>query len=419
MATGPKFGGLPFDQQIAFFRAKLNLPTQSWTDIWNGQHSKAFVIAGATRDDLLADFRAAVDKVIAEGVTLQQFRKDFDQIVAKHGWAYNGSRNSRSRVIYDTNLRQSYSAGRYHQAQAIKEERPYWEYRHNDAAVTYPRPLHKAWSGTVLHADDPWWSTHCPQNGWGCKCYFVTWSAADLSRRLGKSGPDQAPPIEWRTVTIGKNGPNPRTVQVPAGIDPGFGYSPGEAAWGRNVAQRVLDEQAGGKWVELPGKTPAELGRPTKVPLDEPQAELGARAEAPADVEPLFEAAIGGDQAFLEDPLGEQVLVDRSIPDHIAEDVKRLDGREAYFPFIKETVTDPYEIWIGWARNELTGRYSIRKRYVKGLKIKNGQAMTIVSESIGGVWTGVTAYRSDARGGAARYGTLIYARDEASAERAP
>jgi hypothetical protein len=418
VAAGPKFGGLPFDQQIAFFRRKLNLPTESWTDIFNGQHSRAFVIAGATRDELLADFRAAVDKVIAQGVTLEQFRKDFDQIVAKHGWAYNGSRNWRSRVIYDTNLRTSYMAGRWQQAQAIKRRRPYWRYRHNDAAVIHPRPLHKAWSGTVLSADDPWWSTHFPPNGWGCKCYFDTLSEGDLTA-LGKSGPDPAPAVEWRTVTVGKNGPNPRTVEVPAGIDPGFGYNVGEAAWGRNVAQRVLDEQAGGKWVEIPGKTPAELGRPAKVPLDETAIDLGGRAESPADLEPLFEKAIGGEQAYVADPLGEQILLDRTIPDHIAESPARLDGRETFFPLLRETVTDPYEIWISWARNELTGRYAIRRRYIKGFQLSKGKAVTIVTESVGNVWIGVTAYRSDPKAGAARVGTLIYARDAASAERGP
>ena len=28
----------------------------------------------------------------------------------------------------------------------------------------------KGWDGTVLPLDDPWWSSHSPQNGWGCKC---------------------------------------------------------------------------------------------------------------------------------------------------------------------------------------------------------------------------------------------------------
>ena len=49
--------------------------------------------------------------------------------------------------------------------------------------------------------------------------------------RLGKSGPDQAPQIRTRTVTVGARGPTPRTVEVPEGIDPvssGSGGNPGQ-----------------------------------------------------------------------------------------------------------------------------------------------------------------------------------------------
>ena len=89
---------LPFEEQEKFFRAKLNIPTRKWTDLWKDQHSKGFMVAGAYKADLLADFRDAVDKAITQGTTLEEFRKDFDQIVAKHGWSYNGSRNWRSEV---------------------------------------------------------------------------------------------------------------------------------------------------------------------------------------------------------------------------------------------------------------------------------------------------------------------------------
>ena len=37
----------PWDAQLAYFRQKLNLGTERWTDIMKGQHDKAFVVAGA------------------------------------------------------------------------------------------------------------------------------------------------------------------------------------------------------------------------------------------------------------------------------------------------------------------------------------------------------------------------------------
>lgn len=91
-----------------------------------------------------------------------------------------------------------------------------------------PREKHLAWDGLVLRHDDDWWDTHYPPNGWGCKCFVEALSVSNLMRR-GKSEPDTAPPIEERTVEVGTRGPNPRTVTVPEGIDPGWDYAPGQS----------------------------------------------------------------------------------------------------------------------------------------------------------------------------------------------
>ena len=220
---------LPFNEQIEFFRNKLNLGTQAWTDIWHDQHDRAFVVAGAAHADLVEDLRAAVDSAIADGTTLATFRKEFDQIVARHGWSYKGGRNWRTQVIYSTNVRTSYAAGRYRQMKEISSRRPYWRYRHSHASED-PREQHLAWDGMILMHDDPWWDTHYPPGGWGCKCYVEALSQRDLER-LGKSGPDQAPALNMRTVTVGVNGPSPRVVEVPEGIDPGWAYAPGQSTW--------------------------------------------------------------------------------------------------------------------------------------------------------------------------------------------
>ena len=231
---------LPFAEQINYFRAKLNLPTQSYADIYGAEHDAAFVVAGMARMDMLADMRAAVDKAIADGITLDAFRKDFDDIVARYGWQYNGGRDWRSRIIYNTNLYSSYQAGRYEQQQEMKQLRPYWEYRHRDGQK-HPRPEHEAWDGLVLHCDDPWWQTHYPVNAYGCKCTVFAHSARSLARNGLKVG--KAPPVEMHTVVVGKNSANPRIVAVPKGIDPGFDHVPGK---NRASAAQMLLEKAKG-----------------------------------------------------------------------------------------------------------------------------------------------------------------------------
>ncbi|MGT4071588.1 UNVERIFIED_CONTAM: F protein, partial [Aeromonas hydrophila] len=62
-----RYGSLPFEEAIAFFRQKLDMPSERWADVWRDAHNRAFIVAGATKTDLLADLRGAVDKAISEG----------------------------------------------------------------------------------------------------------------------------------------------------------------------------------------------------------------------------------------------------------------------------------------------------------------------------------------------------------------
>lgn len=215
----------PFAEQVAFFRQKLNVPTERWDDILTRAHDRAFMVAGAAKADLLQDLRGAVDKGISQGKSLQAFRKEFPSIVQKHGWeGWTGSdtkagRNWRTKVIYTTNVRTSYAAGREQQlsSPALLKLRPYLKYIHNDT-VTHPRPLHVSWSGLVLKHDDPFWDTHKPPNGWGCRCRVVAVSKREYN---GQTAPD-----DGTYTKVDRNGVE---HTVPKGIDYGFDYAPGRS----------------------------------------------------------------------------------------------------------------------------------------------------------------------------------------------
>lgn len=216
--------GTPFDAQIDFLRQKLRLPTEKWDDIRRAAHDRAFVVTGAAKADLLADLHAAVIKSAEGGAGLKAFQKDFKAIVAKHGWTGwtgEGSKEGeawRTRVIYQTNMATSYAAGRHRQMSdpEVLKLRPYWRYIHSEGALN-PRPLHLAWHGLTLPHDHPFWSTHYPPCGWGCRC-----RVAAVSRREGESSARAGlgePPEGWDRI-------DPRT-DAPVGIDKGFDYAPG------------------------------------------------------------------------------------------------------------------------------------------------------------------------------------------------
>lgn len=219
---------LPFEEQIRFFRQKLNLPTRHWDDILKAAHDRAFVVAGAMKADLLADLSGAVSRAIADGKSIHWFRQEFKSIVAKNGWqGWTGEETAagrawRTRVIYTTNLRTSYAAGRYAQLTHpdLLATRPYWRYVHNDT-VLHPRPLHLAWGQkpVVLRHDDPWWKTHFPPNGWGCRCSVT---AVRPSAYKGEPAPEGG--------TYEKVDRNGQIHTLPKGIDYGWDYAPGANA---------------------------------------------------------------------------------------------------------------------------------------------------------------------------------------------
>lgn len=212
----------PFAEQQAAFRLRLGnlIPTHAWDDIRHNAHDRGFMVAGAAKADLLADLGAAVDKAISEGTSLEEFRRDFRSIVAKHGWhGWTGEGTEageawRTKVIYKTNLRTSYAAGR--RAQLVAGEYRWWVYRHSGAE--HPRLDHLSWNGIALAPDHPFWAQHYPPNGWGCGCEVYGARTDAGIRRVGGTPGKELPP-GWNTR-------DPRTG-LPPGISKGWDYAPG------------------------------------------------------------------------------------------------------------------------------------------------------------------------------------------------
>lgn len=208
-----------FDEQIHFFRKKIAMPSEDYTDIYGEMHNYAFAVAGANTVELVTYFKEAATAFLERGESIEKFRQRFDEIVDKTGWQYKGGRNWRTRIIYDTNIYSSYNQGRYAQQMELVELLPYWEYQHNDAQ--HPRKEHLDWDGLILPATDPWWELHYPIRAYGCHCTVNALDDFDL-KKSGKTVAPKAPEIEWEEKVIGKRSGNPQTVRVPKGVDPSF-----------------------------------------------------------------------------------------------------------------------------------------------------------------------------------------------------
>lgn len=402
---------LPFREQNEFLRRKLNLPTNGWTDVYGREHDFAFVVAGANRDDLVADFHQAVQRAIEGGTTLEQFRKDFDRIVAKHGWSYNGGRNWRSRVIYETNMRSSYMAGRYEQLMAVREERPYWQYLHSDA-VEYPRPEHEAWNGMVLRWDDPWWQHHFPINAWGCQCSVRALSYDDLVR-MGKTGPDTAPAIVWEQRTIGQRSPQgPRTVQVPQGIDPGFEYVPGRSRLESQVpVPRLGEELIASATPGLPNRmAPDSLPEPKAIdPASLPPAGM-SDAEYARRALDAFGAQLDAAE-LVTDVLGERITVGPAMFEQPTGEPAVQDQGEM-LPLLAETLLQPDEVWTRLEYSEQLRKSQVLRRYLARFNLGEQLTQLVVVELAGNAWSWTIEADSPAIAQLLRQGVRLYRRED-------
>jgi len=234
--------GTPPKEAIEFFRSKGWKVGFGYQDVWKEEHAFAFTAAKAMTVDVIETLRDGVDRALAEGRTFRDFAKDLQPELERLGWwgrkeeidpktgkpvaAQLGSPR-RLKVIYQTNMRMARSAGKWARIERTKKLLPYLKYSLGPAEKH--RPQHVAWSGTILPADDRWWDTHMPPNGWNCKCWVqqLTKSAADAA-----GGPGERPE-DGETEYI-----NPRTGErsrVPNGITPGFDYNPGKVRLEKNL----------------------------------------------------------------------------------------------------------------------------------------------------------------------------------------
>jgi SPP1 gp7 family putative phage head morphogenesis protein len=233
-----EIGDLPFKEAIDFFREKIDIPTDAWYDLQRQQHDLAFVIAGATQADLLNDMHLALLKALETGTTLNDFRKNFDQIVGNYGWSYKGGRNWRTAVIFDTNMHASRAAAKWEQYQRVKEERPFLRY----VAVRDHRTRndHAMLHGIIRPLNDDFWGFYFPPLGYRCRCTTISYSEQQLKNQKitdSRQVEETLRRIGSRWVT------DPRTGEKKVlgnALTLGFDYHPGK--YKAHLKQQILNK---------------------------------------------------------------------------------------------------------------------------------------------------------------------------------
>ncbi len=395
MDSSAKYLNLPFKDAKEAFRLKVNLPTERADELERAMQARAFVIAGVTKADLLSDLRAAVDKNIAEGRTREQFKKDFMTIVQRHGWKYKGKPGWRSNIIISTNTAMAYSAGHYkaQYSAAVKKARPYLRYM--PSSSKHKRKEHERFYNLVLHKDDPFWKTHRPPNGWGCHCGVRSMSARDVEKLKKK---DLDYPVSEKSPKLKEvkhlNKTTGEIKTVLEGCDPGFDYSPGEAAWGEYLSKEEYSKwQAMGKdrfEMLTPGDW-AAYGLAEEITPTPTEITPGNRLTDVTEVKPMIERIIGGKEkiySFEADGFRYDLLVNAEIfARHVDE--SRLN-RTPFLPFIPEAASNPDEVWLSFSRHKGTGKIRLNMSVIKVVQLEKNKAVHVVFKAVNGVMTAWT-----------------------------
>lgn len=227
-----------------------------YQDVWNEEHLTAFTAAKVMQLDILQDMKESIEKAIENGETLEQFKKNLLPILYQKGWCSSTQgagkqliedpitkeikevyidTPSRLKTIYETNLRSAYMKGRFDRAYNSTLH-PYLMYRIGPSKNH--RKEHLEWDGLILDKNDPFWLSHNPPNGWGCKCYTVAISKARKEKYEKEGIPTadgdgqtkkikvktQRPKIEYTTYINKRNG---TISKVAKGVDPAFNFNQG------------------------------------------------------------------------------------------------------------------------------------------------------------------------------------------------
>jgi SPP1 gp7 family putative phage head morphogenesis protein len=185
-------------EALDYFRRKRLAPELDMDAAWPEEHHLAFRVAGVASADLLEAIRRAVERAIAEGLTYRQFAGQLEEVAQALGWKRSDPKKPpwRLRTIYETNMRTARAAGQWERIERTKDTRPYLTYELGPSERH--RPHHVAWAGTTLPVDHPWWSSHFPPNGYGCRCRVRALSSAEAERRgVSTNAPEGAPDPGW------------------------------------------------------------------------------------------------------------------------------------------------------------------------------------------------------------------------------
>ena len=176
------------ERALRWFARRLALPDEELKALSEEARRRAFWVSGLAALDMVQEVMDALERALAEGETYEDFRRRLSERVRT---AWGRGSPYRLELIFRTNLQLAYGAGRYREAERVKDLRPYWGLSVvlDGRTSRICAPL----AGVVLPADHPFWRNHIPPLHYNCRTALVTYSREEGERLAWKEAPAHAP----------------------------------------------------------------------------------------------------------------------------------------------------------------------------------------------------------------------------------
>jgi len=176
-------------EAVAFLeRNGVRMPA-GWLELYRDLAKMSPDVGEYIKLNVLQTTAEAVRSALKDGQTFDEFKKAILPRLERAGWSGNVvttggkeivelSAPYRLELIYRTQVQSAYQAGRYKQQMQNRTQRPYLQY----VAVmdSKTRPSHGALNEKVFPADDPFWDSFYPPNGFRCRCRVRSLSAQEV-----------------------------------------------------------------------------------------------------------------------------------------------------------------------------------------------------------------------------------------------
>lgn len=384
---------------LKYWSDKVPVTRKEFDRLHGQARAKAFTVSGLSKLDQVTAVQQALDKMLENGGTLSDFKKEFPEIIKAQGWT--DKKAYRVDNIFRTNLQCAYMAGRYEQMKKTTRLRPYWQYIAVEDKRT--RPSHTALDGKVYPAEHEFWDKYYPPNGFRCRCSVMSLS----ERQLKKRG-----------LKVENEFPGPTMVTLPDGSEINVNPLP-DKGWTRNVGKDWLSglepAEVSGKVKDLSGEALCSSGQFAKGDSCKPALEeIDKKHLRPFDDKDLLPSGLSND-AYLKEFLSEfglkdldgskeikipgvnmPVVINRNLfvvnkKTGTGLKIKKM-GRERYLKLLARTIKEPFEVWM--VPVEVSGKKRTSIRLIRIFKSEDGHIGGYAAFDLinGREWQGVTTF---------------------------